>query len=44
MLLAYVAKPLRTVTVADVQDWMDTLEQLAPASRARKISSALCGG
>jgi integrase/recombinase XerD len=37
--LAFVAKPLRTVSVADVQAWMDTLEHLAPASRARKISS-----
>jgi integrase/recombinase XerD len=27
------------VTVGDVQAWMDTLEHLAPASRARKISS-----
>ena len=32
-------KPLRTVRVGDVQAWMDTLEHLAPASRARKISS-----
>ena len=37
--LAFVARPLRSVTVADVQAWMDTLEHLAPASRARKISS-----
>ncbi|MBV9357585.1 MAG: site-specific integrase [Chloroflexi bacterium] len=37
--LAFVANPLRSVTVADVQAWMDTLDCLAPASRARKISS-----
>jgi len=37
--LAFVAKPLRSVTVADVQAWMDTLDHLAPASRARKVSS-----
>src|SRR5207253_9333784 len=37
--LAFVSKPLRTVTVGDVQAWMDTLDHLAPASRARKISS-----
>lgn len=37
--LSFVSKPLRTVTVGDVQAWMDTLERLAPASRARKISS-----
>jgi len=37
--LGFVRKPLRTVTVGDVQAWMDTLERLAPASRARKISS-----
>jgi integrase/recombinase XerD len=38
--LAFVRKPLRTVTVGDVQAWMDTLEEhLAPGSRARKISS-----
>jgi integrase/recombinase XerD len=37
--LGFVRKPLRTVTVGDVQAWMDTLEHLAPASRARKISS-----
>ena len=37
--LAFVAKPLRRVTVADVQAWMDTLARLAPASRARKVSS-----
>jgi integrase/recombinase XerD len=38
-LLAFVDKPLRTVTVGDVEDWMDTLDHLAAASRARKISS-----
>ena len=37
--LAFVRKPLRTVTVGDVQAWMDTLDHLAQASRARKISS-----
>ena len=37
--LAVVSKPLRTVTVGDVQAWMDILEHLAPGSRARKISS-----
>jgi Phage integrase, N-terminal SAM-like domain len=37
--LSFVSKPLRTVTVGDVQDWMDTLDRLAPASQARKISS-----
>jgi hypothetical protein len=34
--LAFVSKALRTVTVGDVQAWMDTLENLAPSSRARK--------
>ena len=34
-----VTKPLRTVSVADVQAWMDTLAYMAPASRASKISS-----
>jgi integrase/recombinase XerD len=37
--LACVRKPLRTATVGDVQAWMDTLDHLAPGSRARKISS-----
>jgi integrase/recombinase XerD len=37
--LAFVQKPLRMVIVRDVQAWMDSLEHLAPASRARKISS-----
>jgi len=37
--IAFVSKPLRTVTLGDVQAWMDTLEHLAPGSRARKISS-----
>jgi integrase/recombinase XerD len=37
--LAFASKPLRAVTVADVQAWMDTLNHLALASRARKISS-----
>lgn len=37
--LSVVSKPLRTVTVGDVQAWMDTLDHLAPASQARKISS-----
>ena len=37
--LAFVSKPLRMVTVGDVQAWMDTLDHLAPASRARKVSS-----
>jgi integrase/recombinase XerD len=37
--LAFVGKPLRSVTVGNVQAWMDTLSHLAPASRARKISS-----
>ena len=37
--LSFVRKPLRTVTVGDVQAWMDSLGHLAPASRARKISS-----
>jgi hypothetical protein len=32
-------KALRTITVGDVQAWMDTLEHLAPGSRAREISS-----
>jgi hypothetical protein len=38
-LLVFVGRPLRDVTVADVQAWMDSFEQLAPASRARQISS-----
>src|SRR6266498_3183800 len=37
--LVFTRKALRTVTVVDVQAWMDTLEHLAPASRARKMSS-----
>jgi integrase/recombinase XerD len=37
--VAFVSKSLRTVTVSDVQAWMDSLAHLAPASRARKISS-----
>jgi integrase/recombinase XerD len=38
-LISFVRKPLRTVTFADPQAWMDTLERLAPASCARKIAS-----
>lgn len=37
--LQFVSKPLRTVTVGAVQTWMDSLDHLAGASRARKISS-----
>jgi integrase/recombinase XerD len=37
--LAAVGKPLGTVTVGDVQGFVDTLAALAPASRARAISS-----
>jgi integrase/recombinase XerD len=38
-LLDHVGKPLRTVTLGDVQGFIDTLAGLAPASRARKISA-----
>jgi integrase/recombinase XerD len=37
--LVFVAKPLPTVAVADVQAWMNALADLAPASRARKVSA-----
>jgi integrase/recombinase XerD len=36
---AYVAKPLRMVTVGDVQDFSDSLAHLADASRARSLSA-----
>ena len=36
---AYVGKPLRAVTVGDVQAFSDTLEDLADASRARMLSA-----
>ncbi len=37
--LAYVGRPLRTVTVGDVQAYGATFAHLAPASRARKLGS-----
>ena len=41
--LAFVSKPLRTVTVGDVQAWMDTLEHLAPVrGRAKSRRSNRC--
>ena len=36
--LAFVATPIRSVTLADVQVYMDTLTHLAPATRARRIN------
>ncbi len=36
---AFVAKPLRMVTVGDVQDFSDSLAHLADASRARSLSA-----
>lgn len=36
---AYVGKPLRSVTVGDVQGFADALAGLKPASRARKLST-----
>src|SRR5260370_42005940 len=36
--LAFVATPIRSVTLADVQAYMDTLAHLAPATRARRIN------
>jgi hypothetical protein len=41
--LAFVSKPLRTVTVGDVQAWIDTLEHWRPARvRARSRLSNRC--
>ena len=37
--LAHAAKPLRSVTVGDVQAFAATLDHLAPASRARALSA-----
>ena len=36
---AFVAKPLRVVTVADVQNFSDSHAHLADASRARSLSA-----
>jgi integrase/recombinase XerD len=36
---AFVAKPLRQVTLGDVQAFADSLESLAPATRARRLSA-----
>ncbi len=36
--LAFVAKPIRITTLADVQGYMDTLGALAPATQARRIN------
>ncbi len=36
--LAFVAKPIRATTLADVQGYMDTLGALAPATQARRIN------
>ena len=36
---AYTAKPLREVTVGDVQDFSDSLAHLADASRGRSLSA-----
>jgi integrase/recombinase XerD len=38
-LLAHVAKPLRAVTLGDLQDYASSLSGLAPASQARKIAA-----
>jgi site-specific recombinase XerD len=37
--LAHVAKPLRAVTLGDLQGYWDTLSGLAPASQARRLSA-----
>jgi integrase/recombinase XerD len=37
--LAYAGKPLRQVTLADLVAWGETLNDLAPASRARKLGA-----
>ena len=37
--LSVVAKPLQTVTLADLQDFADSLRALAPASQCRILSS-----
>jgi site-specific recombinase XerD len=37
--LAHAGRPLRSVTVGEVQSYRATLEHLAPASRARKLSA-----
>jgi integrase/recombinase XerD len=39
-LLALVGKPLEQVTLGDLQDFDDSLQNLAPASRARILSAA----
>src|SRR5437899_884251 len=38
-LLTLVAKPLQAVTLADLQDFADSLSELAPASQCRVLSS-----
>ena len=37
--LLYIRKPLRELTLGDLQAFADTLEELAPASRARSLSA-----
>lgn len=37
--LAHVGKPLRAVTLGDLQSYRDTLSGLAPASQARRLSA-----
>jgi site-specific recombinase XerD len=37
--MAAIKKPLATVTVSDLLKWGDTLNDMAPATRARKISA-----
>src|SRR2546425_9761019 len=37
--LTFVAKPLQAVTLADLQDFADSLTEFAPASQRRVLSS-----
>jgi integrase/recombinase XerD len=39
-MIAATGKPLRATTLAELQGWVSTLAELAPASRARKIGAA----
>jgi site-specific recombinase XerD len=38
-MLATIGKPVANLALADLQDWIGTLEQLAPASQSRKIGA-----
>jgi hypothetical protein len=39
LLLAAAGKPIAALTLVDLQAWMGSLVELAPASRARKIGA-----